>query len=47
MEGVGGEIENRVTGNDSSRLKGQGLKTATPASASYGSAEHHKKFAES
>ena len=47
MEGVGREIENRVTGNDSSRLKDQGLKTETAAQAGYGSAEHHQKFAES
>lgn len=47
MEDVGREIENRVTGNDSSRLKDQGLKTGTAAQAGYGSAEHHKKFAES
>ncbi|WP_306673009.1 hypothetical protein [Paenarthrobacter sp. UW852] len=47
MEDVGREIENRVTGNDSSRLKDQGLKTETAAQAGYGSAEHHKKFAES
>lgn len=47
MEGVGREIENRVTGNDSSRLKDQGLKTETESAASYGSAEHNEKFAES
>jgi hypothetical protein len=47
MESVGREIENRVTGNDSSRLKDQGLKTETGAAAGYGSAEHHEKFAES
>jgi len=47
MEDVGREIENRVTGNDSSRLKDQGLKTETAAQTGYGSAEHHKKFAES
>lgn len=47
MEGVGREIENRVTGNDSGRLKDQGLKTETAAQASYGSTEHHEKFAES
>ncbi|TVU64903.1 hypothetical protein FQP90_06425 [Paenarthrobacter nitroguajacolicus] len=47
MEGVGREIENRVTGNDSSRLKDQGLKTETAAQSGYGSAEHHQKFAES
>lgn len=47
VEGIGREIENRVTGNDSSRLKDQGLKTETAASATYGSAERHQKFAES
>ncbi|WP_416430391.1 hypothetical protein [Paenarthrobacter nicotinovorans] len=47
MEGIGREIENRVTGNDSSRLKDQSLKTETAAQSGYGSAEHHKKFAES
>jgi hypothetical protein len=46
LEGVGREIENRVTGNDS-RLKDQGLKTETASAAGYGSAEHHEKFAES
>jgi hypothetical protein len=47
MESVGREIENRVTGNDSSRLKDQGLKTESTSAADYGSAEHHEKFAES
>lgn len=47
MEAVGREIENRVTGNDSSGLIDQGLKTKTAAQTGYGSAEHHKKFAES
>ncbi|WP_369745686.1 hypothetical protein [Paenarthrobacter sp. AMU7] len=47
MEDVGREIENRVTGNDSSRLKDQSLKTGTTSASDYGSAEHHKKFAES
>ena len=47
MDDVGREIESRVTGNDSSRLKDQGLKTESAAQASYGSAEHHQKFAES
>ena len=46
MEGVGREIENRVTGNDSSRLKDQGLKAETSSAAGYGSAEHQEKFAE-
>jgi hypothetical protein len=47
LEGVGREIENRVTGNDSSQLKDQALKAETASAASYGSAEHHTKFAES
>jgi hypothetical protein len=47
LEGVGREIENRVTGNDSTSLTGQGLKAETASAASYGSAEHHAKFAES
>jgi hypothetical protein len=47
LEGVGREIENRLTGNDSSRLKEHGLKTETAAQAGYGSTEHHEKFAES
>jgi len=47
LEGVGREIENRVTANDSSQLKDQGLKTETASASSYGSAEHHQKFAES
>ena len=46
MEAVGREIENRVTGNDSTGQKDQGLKTETAAQAGYGSAEHHKKIAE-
>jgi hypothetical protein len=47
LEGVGREIGNRVTGNDSSQLKDQALKAETASAASYGSAEHHAKFAES
>lgn len=47
LEGVGHEIENRVTGDDSSRLKDQGLKAETVSVASYGSAEHREKFAQS
>ena len=47
MEGLGREIENRVTGNHSSRLKDQGLKAESTSAAGYGSAEHHEKFAES
>jgi hypothetical protein len=47
MEGVGREIENRVTGNDSGSLKDQSLKAESTSAAGYGSAEHHEKFAES
>ena len=47
LEGVGREIEERVTGNDSSQLKDQALKTETASATGYGSAEHHAKFAES
>jgi hypothetical protein len=47
LEGVGREIETRVTGNDSSRLNAQGLKAETTSAADYGSAAHHDKFAES
>ncbi|AOT05916.1 hypothetical protein [Arthrobacter sp. U41] len=47
MESVGREIENRVTGNDSTRIKDQGLKTETTSAAGYGSAEHLEKFADS
>ena len=47
LEGVGREIENRVTGNDSSRLKDQSLTADSASTADYGSAEHHEKFAES
>jgi uncharacterized protein len=47
MEGLGREIENRVTGNDSSRLKDQGLTAVSTSAAGYGSAGHHEKFAES
>ena len=47
LEGVGREIEDRVTGNDSSQLKDQALTAETAASASYGSAGHHAKFADS
>jgi hypothetical protein len=47
MESVGCEIENRVTGNDSSRLKDQDLTAESTSAVGYGSAEHHEKFAES
>jgi hypothetical protein len=47
MESAGREIEHRVTGDDSSRLKDQGLKAERTSAAEYGSAEHHENFAES
>jgi hypothetical protein len=47
MESIGREIENRVSGADSSRFKDQGLKAVSTSAADYGSAEHHEKFAES
>ncbi|WP_285244119.1 hypothetical protein [Pseudarthrobacter sp. fls2-241-R2A-127] len=47
LEVVGRDIEQRVTGNDSSRLNDQGLKAETASASGYGSAEHHQKFAES
>jgi hypothetical protein len=47
MESLGREIENRVTGNDSSRLKDQGLKAESTSSADYGSAERQQAFAAS
>jgi hypothetical protein len=47
LEGVGREIENRVTGNDSSRLKDQGLKAENASAAAYGSAERQEAFAAS
>lgn len=46
-KGVGREIENRATGNDSSRMKDQGLKAESASATGHGSAEHHEKFAES
>ncbi|TDT73565.1 hypothetical protein DFO47_11723 [Arthrobacter sp. AG258] len=47
IEGLGREIEDRVTGNDSDRLKDQGLKAETASTTGYGSAEHHEAFAQS
>ena len=47
IENLGRDIEKQVTGtNDSPRLTDQGLKAETASAASYGSAEHHQKFAE-
>jgi hypothetical protein len=47
MEGLGREIEKRVTGNDSNGLTDQGLQAETASATGYGSAAHHEKFAES
>lgn len=47
IEGLGREIEDRVIGKDSDRLKDQGLKAETASTTDYGSAEHHEAFAES
>ena len=47
MESLGREIENRVTGNDSRRLKDQGVKTEGTLAAGYGSAERQEAFAAS
>ncbi|AUI50585.1 hypothetical protein [Arthrobacter crystallopoietes] len=47
LEGIGREIENRVTGNASNRLQDHGLKAETESAAGYGSAAHHEAFAES
>ncbi|MFF2347678.1 hypothetical protein [Pseudarthrobacter sp. NPDC058119] len=47
IEGLGREIEDRVIGNDSDRLKGQGLKAEAASATDYGSAERHEAFAES
>ncbi|EMY32458.1 hypothetical protein D477_020063 [Arthrobacter crystallopoietes BAB-32] len=44
LESVGREIENRVTGNDSTRLKGQGLEAESTSAADYGSAERQTVF---
>jgi hypothetical protein len=47
IEGLGREIEDRVTGNYSDRLTDQSLKAETASAAGYGSAAHHEEFAES
>jgi hypothetical protein len=47
MESLGSEIERRVTGRDSSRLKDQGLQIESTSALGYGSVEHHERFAES
>ncbi|MDJ0352731.1 hypothetical protein [Pseudarthrobacter sp. PH31-O2] len=46
MEGPGREIE-PVTGNDSSRLKDQGLKAKKTSAPDYGTAERQEAFAAS
>ncbi|MEC5180857.1 hypothetical protein [Arthrobacter sp. CG_A4] len=40
-------MENRVTGDDSNRLKDQGEKAIASSAAEYGSADHHQAFASS
>jgi hypothetical protein len=45
LGGLGREIEDRVTGNESNRLTDQGLKAEPASAARYGSAEHHDEFA--
>ncbi|OAD97683.1 hypothetical protein [Arthrobacter sp. OY3WO11] len=47
LEGVGREIEYRVTGNDSSWPQDQGLKAESTIAADYGSAERQEAFAAS
>jgi hypothetical protein len=47
IEGLGRELEHRVTGDDSKRLKDQGEETESGSAAEYGSADHHQAFAES
>lgn len=47
IEGLGRELEHRVTGDDSKRFKDQGERTGSGSAAGYGSAGHHRAFAES
>jgi hypothetical protein len=47
IEGMGRELENRVTGDDSKRLKDQGEKAETISEADYGSADDYRAFAAS
>ncbi|TLM83648.1 hypothetical protein FDW83_09315 [Pseudarthrobacter sp. NamE2] len=47
LENIGREIENCVTGNDSSQLKDQAPTLEATSATGYGSAEHHAKFAQS
>lgn len=46
LEGLGHEIEDRVTGNGGDRLADQGLNAEAASAVGYGSAEHHEAFAE-
>lgn len=47
IQGMGREIENRVTGDDSKQLTVQGEKAEASSAAEYGSADHHQAFADS
>lgn len=47
LERVGREIENRVTGNDSSPLRDQGLNAESTSASDYASAERQQAFAAS
>ena len=47
IEAVGRELESRVAGDDSKRLKDQGGKAETGSAAEYGSADYHQAFAAS
>ncbi|MDQ6753691.1 MAG: hypothetical protein M3017_09825 [Actinomycetota bacterium] len=47
IEGMGRELGNRVTGDDSERLKDQAEKAVASSAAEYGSADHHQAFAAS
>lgn len=47
IEGMGRELENRVTGDGSKRLKDQGEKDVASSAAEYGSTDHHEAFAAS
>jgi hypothetical protein len=47
IKGMGRELENRVTGDDSVRAKDQREKAEAGSAAAYGSAEHNEAFAAS
>ncbi|MET3810816.1 hypothetical protein [Arthrobacter sp. UYEF3] len=47
IEGMGRELENRVTGDASNSLKDQVEEAMTGSAAEYGSADHHQAFAAS